>query len=107
MNEELLNEAEEERGVYALATSPAYARDGVCFAATVAGLLRSTNHGGSFEDAYASLGVAETLATPAVAVSPAFPSDHTVFAGVHGAILRSLDGGATWQYAALRTPRRW
>ena len=104
MNDETLNEAGEERVVYALAASPAYQSDGVCFAATVGGLLRSADRGETFEDAYASLGASESLATPAVAVSPAFLSDRTVFAGVNGAILRSLDGGATWQYATLRTP---
>lgn len=96
--------SDDERGVYALAPSPDFAADGLCFAATASGLLRSTDHAVTFADAYAALGLTERLATPAAALSPAFASDRTAFAGVHGAILRSLDRGATWQYALLRTP---
>lgn len=96
--------SDDERGIYALAASPNFAADGICFAASAAGLLRSTDRAGSFADAYASLGLTEPLGTPAVALSPAFASDRSVFAGVHGAILRSLDRGATWQYSLLRTP---
>lgn len=101
---EIDGQEREDRAVYALAASPAYRKDGTCFAATPEGLLRSTDHARTFAGAYDSLGLSERLATAAVAVSPAFASDRTVFAGVHGAILRSLDGGATWQYSLLRTP---
>jgi photosystem II stability/assembly factor-like uncharacterized protein len=108
MNDELLDQEPapqgEETAVYALAASPAFQTDGVCFAATSVGLRRSDDRGASFRDAFAALGLSERLPTAAVALSPAFASDHTVFAGVHGAILRSLDGGVTWQYALLRTP---
>jgi photosystem II stability/assembly factor-like uncharacterized protein len=104
MIDELPGDEQEERAVYALAASPAFGTDGICFAAAANGLFRSNDHADSFDDAFASLEITERLATPAVAVSPAFPSDRTVFAGVHGAIMRSLDGGATWQYALLRTP---
>jgi photosystem II stability/assembly factor-like uncharacterized protein len=108
MNDELLEQESaaqgDETAVYALAASPAFRDDRVCFAATSAGLLRSQDRGESFSDAYASLELSERLPTAAVALSPAFATDRTVFAGVHGAILRSLDGGATWQYALLRTP---
>jgi photosystem II stability/assembly factor-like uncharacterized protein len=108
MNDELLDHEpapqDDENAVYALAASPAFETDGICFAATSGGLRRSLDRGATFEDAYASLGLSERLGTAAVALSPSFASDRTVFAGVHGAILRSLDGGVAWQYALLRTP---
>jgi photosystem II stability/assembly factor-like uncharacterized protein len=109
MNDERIDENapeqnDAETAMYALAASPAFADDGICFAATAGGLLRSADAAASFVDAFASLGLTERLGTAAVAVSPAFRSDHTVFAGVHGAILRSFDAGSTWQYSLLRTP---
>lgn len=107
MNDELLDQepvATDENAVYALAASPAFRTDGVCFAASTDGLRRSVDRGDTFHDAYATLELSERLPTAAVALSPAFESDRTVFAGVHGAILRSLDGGNAWQYALLRTP---
>jgi photosystem II stability/assembly factor-like uncharacterized protein len=104
LDREIDGQEHADHAVYALAASPAYRHDGMCFAATPEGLFRSTDHALTFAPAYDSLGLTEPLATAAVAVSPAFASDRTVFAGVHGAILRSLDGGATWQYALLRTP---
>ena len=104
LDQDLPPQEDGEAGVYALAASPDFATDGICFAATALGLRRSADGGASLGDAFASLGLTEPLGTAAVAVSPAFHSDHTVFAGVHGAILRSLDGGVTWQYSLLRTP---
>jgi photosystem II stability/assembly factor-like uncharacterized protein len=104
LDHEIDGRDDDNSAVYALAASPAFRRDGFCFAATPRGLLGSADHARTFADAYQSLGLSERLATAAVAVSPAFASDRTVFAGVHGAILRSLDGGATWQYSLLRTP---
>jgi photosystem II stability/assembly factor-like uncharacterized protein len=90
--------------VYALAPSPAFPGDGVCFAATADGLLISDDKGVTWHDAYASLGLPDILSTPAVALSPRYDHDHTVFAGVAGSVLRSLDGGKTWQVATLPTP---
>jgi len=99
-----LSETAQTDVVYALAASPAFERDGICFAARGSGLYRSTDGGATWQPAYASLGLDEAVPTPAVAVSPDFPSDHTVFAGVAGAILRSYDGGQTWYASALPTP---
>lgn len=90
--------------VYALATSPAFDRDGLCFAARASGLYRSTDGGATWQSAYDSLKLDGALATPAVAISPDFASDHTVFAGVAGAILRSHDAGRTWYVSMLPTP---
>ncbi|MGC8781240.1 MAG: hypothetical protein ACP5UQ_10280 [Anaerolineae bacterium] len=100
----VLVEAEQADVVYALAASPAFDRDGICFAARSSGLYRSADGAATWQPAYASLGLAEAVPTPAVALSPAFPSDHTVFAGVAGAILRSYDGGQTWYVSSLPTP---
>jgi photosystem II stability/assembly factor-like uncharacterized protein len=109
MTESTWEEQEEQTEVgsvvYALAPSSAFAEDGICFAATAEGLLRSTDYGATWEPAYAALNLPEALPTPAVAVSPAFSRDHTVFSGVAGSVLRSTDGGQrVWQVAMLPTP---
>jgi photosystem II stability/assembly factor-like uncharacterized protein len=90
--------------VNALAASPWFERDGVCFAARNSGLYRSDDGGRSWRPAYDWLALDAPLATTAVAVSPAFEHDHTVFAGANGGVLRSLDGGATWRAAMLPEP---
>lgn len=90
--------------VYALAASPDFGRDGICFAARASGLYRSTDGGKSWQPAYASLKLEAELATPAVALSPAFAEDRRVFAGVAGGVLRSTDGGETWQISMLPSP---
>jgi photosystem II stability/assembly factor-like uncharacterized protein len=89
--------------VYALAASPDFARDGICFAACATGLYRSGDGGATWQSAYGSLDLALPLTT-AVAVAAGNRAVLTVFAGVHGGILRSTDGGATWEAAVLRTP---
>lgn len=104
MNDEMTDFPPEDAAVYALAPSPDYPADGICFAATTSGLLVSRDHCQTFADAYAALNLPERLPTPAVALSPAFWTDGAVFAGVQGAIMRSHDRGASWQYAELRTP---
>jgi len=90
--------------VYSLATSPNFARDGVCFAARRSGLFRSDDGGITWRSTYDVLNLDAPLATTAVAVSPAFDSDHSVFAGVPGGILRSVNGGQSWLFAVLSSP---
>lgn len=90
--------------VNALAVSPLFAEDGICFAACGSGLLRSADAAASWHPAYAALAPAAPLATTAVALSPAFASDASLFAGVEGAVLRSADTGTTWQVARLPEP---
>lgn len=89
---------------YALAASPAFARDGICFAATSLGVYRSQDGG----DRWTLLDIAPEadmqLAVTAVAVSPAFAQDRTVFAAVKGGILRSSDGGENWFAAKFPAP---
>ena len=83
--------------VYALAASPGFAQNGVCFAARHSGLYRSDDGGITWNFAYTALNLSEPLSTMAVAVSPEFSTDQSVFAGVPGGILRSDDGGQNWQ----------
>lgn len=90
--------------VNALACSPEFARDGLCFAACNSGLRRSDDGGASWQDAYESLALAAPLGATSVALSPAFGRDRTVFAGASGGVLRSGDGGATWQIITLPEP---
>lgn len=90
--------------VYALATSPDFAQDGVCFAARDSGLYRSTDGGQTWHPAYQSLNLSEALITMTVAVSPNFAQDQTVFAGVPGGILTSTDGGQAWRITQLPDP---
>ena len=90
--------------VNALAVSPRFEEDGICFAARTSGLYRSDDGGRSWQPTYGSLELAAPLATMAVAVSPAFDADHRLFAGVNGGVLRSLDGGTTWSAAILASP---
>ncbi len=89
---------------YALAASPSFAQDGVCFAARRSGLYRSGDGGDTWHCAYEALELEAPLATMAVAVSPSFDSDHTIFAGVVGGILRSFDGGMSWHITTLPSP---
>jgi photosystem II stability/assembly factor-like uncharacterized protein len=90
--------------VYAIAASPDFGRDGICFAARRSGLFRSEDGGFRWQDAYRALELPEALLTPCVAVSPDFRSDHSVLAGASGGILRSVDGGRSWQAASVPTP---
>jgi photosystem II stability/assembly factor-like uncharacterized protein len=90
--------------VYALAASPGFALDGVCFAACQSGLYRSRDGGQTWHSAYGSLSLNEPLATTAVAVSPEFGADRTVVAGARGGVLVSTDGGDRWQTAMLPLP---
>ncbi len=90
--------------VYALAVSPNFAQDHVCFAARQSGLYRSDDGGLHWRFMYDTLNLDAPLAATAVAVSPNFESDHSVFAGAPGGILHSVDGGEHWTIASLPPP---
>jgi photosystem II stability/assembly factor-like uncharacterized protein len=91
--------------VYALAASPNFARDGVCFAARTSGLYRSNDGGQNWQSAYAGLELPAPLMTTAVALSPGFGvSNRLVLAGTRGGILRSADDGHTWAVTELPPP---
>jgi photosystem II stability/assembly factor-like uncharacterized protein len=89
---------------YALATSPNFAQDGICFAARGSGLYRSEDGGETWQPAYETIDLKAPLPTMAVAISPDFASDRMVFAGVPGGILRSFDGGENWDVVQLPSP---
>jgi photosystem II stability/assembly factor-like uncharacterized protein len=97
-------EAQIQDLVYALAPSPHFAQDGICFAARGSGLYRSDDGGANWRSTYDSLALEAPLATTAVAVSPAFASDHSLFAGSQGGVLRSVDGGESWNVAVFPPP---
>ena len=97
-------ETQLQDAVYSLATSPCFARDGVCFAARPSGLYRSEDGGLTWQAAYASLELEAPLTTTAVVVSPNFEMDRSVFAGVPGGVLRSIDGGQVWSVASFPPP---
>ena len=90
--------------VYALAASPNFATDGVCFAARQSGLYRSDDGGRTWRSLFDGLGLEALLSATSVALSPSFQSDGAVFAGVPGGILRSMDGGKNWSTAILPPP---
>ena len=85
---------------YALAASPEFARDGVCYAACSSGYYRSQDGGANWDLLRAS----SEPVTTAVAVSPAFAADRSVFATVKGGVLRSSDGGEAWFTAGFPAP---
>lgn len=94
--------------IYTFGASPAFdfTAPGILFAARVSGLYHSRDGGKTWKLAYNTLGLKETLPTPAVAVSPDFEfKNHSdVFAGVSGGILHSNDGGETWQVIRFGSP---
>ncbi len=89
-----------EDTVYAFAASPDAARDGICFAASSAGLFRSQDAG----ESWMRLPASSEEVTTALALSPAFAQDRTVFAAVKGGVLRSSDGGDNWFVSAFPAP---
>jgi photosystem II stability/assembly factor-like uncharacterized protein len=90
--------------VYALAASPDFAEDGVCFAARHSGLWRSDQRGERWQPVTDLPGASVGLPVTAVALSPNFQSDGRVFAGVRGSVLLSTDSGTTWKGVALPSP---
>ncbi len=80
--------------VTALALSPNFERDELAFAATHAGLYRTTDSGRSWEPCGGGL---TNPFVEAVAASPQYTDDHTVFLGTRdGTLFRSTDGGHSW-----------
>jgi photosystem II stability/assembly factor-like uncharacterized protein len=93
---------------YALAVSPTYASDGLCFVARRSGLYRSTDGGETWQDAYAPLSLAAPLGTLSVALSSETGQSLAVYAGVSGGILHAPDatrpGGPAWTISSLPNP---
>jgi photosystem II stability/assembly factor-like uncharacterized protein len=86
------------------AVSPAFARDGICFIARDGGLLKTSDHGRTWQPLYGDAGETTDFPTTAVAVSPSFTQDGVVLAAIPGGIGRSSDAGATWRFVRLPTP---
>jgi len=100
----LLKNVQIKDPVYALATSPNFAKDGLCFAARSSGLYRSEDGGISWYSAFDGLDMETMPVATCVVFSPDFDSDQMVFVGAKGGILRSIDGGESWNVAALPSP---
>lgn len=96
--------AEFQDYVYAIAPSPDFAQDGICFVARKSGLFRWDARSQAWHNAYEALQLPDALVTPAVALSPAFSSDHTIYAGTNGGVLRSEDGGKSWVLGNMPKP---
>lgn len=80
--------------ITALALAPRLDKDHLVFAASLAGLHRSTDGGATWASASAGL---RSPFIEAVTVSPTFDSDRTVFVGTRNAGLWvSTDAGETW-----------
>ncbi len=81
--------------VIAVATSPAFLKDGTALAATGKGLSLTVDGGGKWRQVWAGGG---EDGVQCVELSPAFVTDRIAFAGTerHG-VIRSLDAGATWE----------
>ena len=92
--------ADADDAPYALAATPAYARDGICFAACGSGLYRSKDGG----ERWQRLRTSPESVTTAVVASPDFANDQSVFAAVKGGVLRSSDAGNTWFTAGFPAP---
>lgn len=90
--------------VYALACSPNFSEDGLCYAARSTALFRSEDGGVNWRLAYTGLEPGTELPTTTVALSPTFAKDSSLFAGVTGVVMRSSDAGETWHYSPLATP---
>ena len=84
MTDAAMAQLEAHEIVYALAASPNFDEDGICFAAQSSGLYRSEDGGSSWQYAYEALELAEPLVTTEVVLSPDFAQDQTVFAGAPG-----------------------
>jgi photosystem II stability/assembly factor-like uncharacterized protein len=96
----------EEDFVYQFAAPKEFGKGGkdICFAARASGLYRSTNSGLTWQPAFASLNLQETLPALAVTIPPNPEEDPSVFVGWNGGILHSSDSGQNWESAQLPSP---
>ncbi len=85
--------------VMALALSPDFPQDGLCWAATKTGLFRSTNGG----RAWSRLSKAGFQVMTAIAVSPSYSQDKTLLLGTQNGPYVSHDGGETWAVGRFET----
>ncbi len=90
--------------IYALAVSPDFTQDSLCFAARRSGLWRSGDGGATWQLVEPPEDVTASLAATSILFTPDFASDRGIFAGVHGGIVRSTDRGGSWKSTALASP---
>ena len=91
--------------VLALAVSPAYTEDRVCFAATNQGLYATTDGGRSWQNVFNPAKDGTVIASvTAVAIAPNFAQDNTLLAGLYGGILHSTNRGSSWHSVWQRSP---
>jgi photosystem II stability/assembly factor-like uncharacterized protein len=96
--------ASDARGVVDLALSPVFTQDGIGFAATRQGLLKTIDGGCTWTDAFATLPSMASLPVTAVALSPRFAEDRTVVAAIPGGIGWSEGWETSWRFAHLPLP---
>jgi photosystem II stability/assembly factor-like uncharacterized protein len=91
--------------IIGLAPSPEFRRDGICFAAHHSGLLKTDDHGTSWQSLYSAFAPEfGSFSSTAVAVSASFVRAGTVLAAIPGGIGRSDDAGKTWRFSRLQLP---
>src|SRR3954447_15404463 len=95
-----MDEESTENAIVGLAATP----DGICFAATQTGLLKSNDFGETWESGFASLPNAGSVPVTAVALCSRVDSDGMLFAAIPGGIGRSSDQGEHWDFVALPLP---
>jgi hypothetical protein len=84
--------------VYALAVSPAFARDETLYVGVESGVFRSSNGGRAWRETTFPMECGPVLS---LAISPNFAADGTLFAGTEAnGLWMSVDRGATWRAAS-------
>lgn len=84
-----------------VAVSPEFARDRICFAASLSGLYCSDDGGQTW---VSTVPAEEAVSVFTAGLSPEFGRDRRLFAGLEGGVLRSWDGGQNWAAAVLPLP---
>jgi len=103
-DDRLVENPQEEDPVYALAASPLFAEDGLCFAVRSSGLYRSDDRGITWHAAFEELDMEATPTATSVVFSPDFANDQMLFVGSLGGIFRSNEGGRIWEIVPLPSP---
>ena len=97
----MTNKTQTQDITYSISASPAFAQDGVCFAARASGLYRSDDGGTSWRFTYDSLKLNTALPTLAVVVSIVFATGSSL---ATAAVIAPLLFTA-WAYHKLRSGR--
>lgn len=98
------SQALSEHPLFALAPSPAFSLDGICFAAGQGGMWKTSDAGDTWHRILSIPAADEPIPITALTVSPTFSRDQMVFAAIPGAIGQSRDGGGSWDFVPLPMP---